>query len=136
MPVTVRPASHPPRKWQRRAATSAQTLFEASCRNDAKRCKRIIQSSFGYVTEAADIGASSNAFVYAVTSAYNQHHHLTIRPEDVWFSILAQLSFYINANAEELRSLFVAHKGQKELEVVDIGTVQSADFGKLAVQMT
>ncbi|GAP91508.1 putative duf4419 domain-containing protein [Rosellinia necatrix] len=135
MPVTVRPASHPPRKWQGCAATSAQALFQASCHNDANRSKRIIQSSFGHVTEAAGIGASSNAFVHAAVSAYNQHHHLTIRPEDVWFSILTQLSFYINANAEELRSLFVAHEGQKELEVVDIGTVQSADFGELAVQM-
>ncbi|KAI3331481.1 hypothetical protein HD806DRAFT_477464 [Xylariaceae sp. AK1471] len=136
MPVTVRPASHPPRQWQGLAVTSAETLFVASCRDEAKRCKKIIQSSFGNVTKAAHITTSSNAFVYAATSAYNQHHHLTIRPEDVWFSILTQLSFYINANAEELRSLFVAHEGQKELEVVDIGTVQSADFGKLAVQMT
>ncbi|KAK5628850.1 hypothetical protein RRF57_004565 [Xylaria bambusicola] len=136
MPATVRPASHPPRKWPGQAATSTQTLFQASCHHDANRCKRIIQSSFGHVTEAAAISGSSNAFVYAVTSAYNQHHHLTIRPEDVWFAILTQLSFYINANAEELRSLFVAHEGQKELNVVDIGTLQTADFGKLAVQMT
>ncbi|KAI1197244.1 hypothetical protein F5X97DRAFT_183228 [Nemania serpens] len=134
MPVTVRPASHPPRRWQGQAATSAGTLFEASCRDEAKRCKRIIQSSFGDLT--ATTSSSSNGFVYAATSAYNQHHHLTIRPEDVWFAILTQLSFYINANAEDLRSLFVAHEGQKELEVVDIGTVQTADFGKLAVQMT
>ncbi|KAI0418381.1 hypothetical protein F5X98DRAFT_117163 [Xylaria grammica] len=136
MPVTVRPASHPPRQWRGHAATSAGTLFEASCRDEAKRCKKIIQSSFGDLTAAAGITTSSNGFAYAATSAYNQHHHLTIRPEDVWFAILTQLSFYINANAEDLRSLFVAHEGQKELEVIDVGTVQSADFGKLAVQMT
>jgi hypothetical protein len=35
-----------------------------------------------------------------------------------------------------LRSLFVAHEGQKELEVVDIATVKTADFGKLAIWMT
>lgn len=47
-----------------------------------------------------------------------------------------QLNFFINAHAEELRSLFVAHEGQKELTVVDAGTIHSADFGKLAVLMT
>ncbi|KAI1118023.1 hypothetical protein F5Y14DRAFT_400861 [Nemania sp. NC0429] len=136
MPVTVRSASHPPRQWQDYAATSAGTLFEASCRDEAKRCKQIIQSSFGDLTATAGITASSNGFLDAAISAYNRHHHLAIRPEDVWFAILTQLSFYINANAEDLRSLFVAHEGQKELEVVDIGTVQTADFGRLAVQMT
>lgn len=68
--------------------------------------------------------------------AYSRHHHLSIRPEDVWFSILAQLSFYINANAEELRSLFVAHEGQKGLVVVEAGTIETVHFGQLAVRMT
>ncbi|KAI0203596.1 hypothetical protein F4808DRAFT_25027 [Astrocystis sublimbata] len=137
MPVTVRPASHPPRKYKAPAATSTTTLFQASCRNDAEKCKQIIQSSFGNLTAEAGIVSSPNGFVHAAISAYNQHHHLTVRPEDVWFAILTQLSFYINANAEELRSLFVAHEGQKELQVVDVATVvETADFGKLAVQMT
>jgi len=68
--------------------------------------------------------------------AYNGHYHLTIRPEDVWFAILTQLSFYINAHADDLHAVFVAHEGQKKLEVVDIGTVQTVDFGKLALHMT
>lgn len=41
------------------------------------------------------------------------------------------MSFFINAHAEELRSLFVAHEGQKELEAVH----DVADFAFLAVQM-
>src|SRR3954468_23309024 len=49
--------------------------------------------------------------------AYNLHHHLIIRPEDVWFSILVQINMYINAHAEELRSMFVAHKDQMELKI-------------------
>lgn len=136
MPVTVRPASHPPRKWQAPAATSTTTLFQGSCRNDANKCKQIIQSSFGNLTAEAGIVSSPNGFVYAAISAYNQHHHLTVRPEDVWFAILTQLSFYINANAEELRSLFVAYEGQKELQVVNVAILATADFGKLAMQMT
>jgi hypothetical protein len=61
---------------------------------------------------------------------------LTIRPEDVWFSILTQLSLFINAHAEDLRSLFVAHEGQKELTVTGLGTIENTDFGALALHMT
>lgn len=46
------------------------------------------------------------------------------------------MSFFINAHAEELRSLFVAHEGQKELEVKEGGNIHTVDFGKLAVHMT
>lgn len=63
--------------------------------------------------------------------AYSNHHHLLIRPEDVWFAILTQMTFFINAHAEELRSFFVDHKGKKKLEAVS----HIADFARLAVQM-
>lgn len=79
---------------------------------------------------------SQHGFVRAVFHAYSEHHHLILRPEDVWFSILTQLNFFINAHAEELRSLLVAHKGQKELTIIDAGTIHSVDFGKLAIRMT
>ena len=69
--------------------------------------------------------------------AYNLHHHLRIRPEDVWLSILTQLSFYINAHAEELRGKFVAHEGKKELEVgFDTGSHYTIDYGVFAKKMT
>lgn len=78
------------------------------------------------------ISASQNGFVHAAWQAYSQHHHLIIRPEDVWFAILTQLSFYINAHAEELRAFFVPHQDKKDLEAVS----EIADFGYLALQMT
>ena len=68
--------------------------------------------------------------------AYNMHHNLVIRPEDVWFAILSQLSLYINKNLKELRDHFVSHKGKKELIVKTIGTRFTVDFGYLAKQMT
>lgn len=49
---------------------------------------------------------------------------------------LSQLSFFINAHVEELRSLFVAHEGQKELEVKEDGNIHTVDLGKLVVRMT
>jgi hypothetical protein len=72
----------------------------------------------------------------AAFHAYSSHHHLTIRPEDVWFSILSQLNFYINAHAEELRNYFVSHAGQKELTVFAVGTIDTVDFGAIARHMT
>ena len=54
-----------------------------------------------------------NGFVHAAIDAYSYHHHLTLRPHLV--RDLAHLSLYINEYAEEPRSFFFAHEGQKEL---------------------
>ncbi|GAW20520.1 hypothetical protein ANO14919_100260 [Xylariales sp. No.14919] len=136
MPVTIRSAAHPARAWGNTApASSPAQLLQNSCPMEYRQCSEIIQSSFDGIA-GGNIFPSSNGFVRAAYAAYSQHHHLTIRPDDVWFAILTQLSFHINAHAEELRSFFVAHQGQKEVEVVDVGTIDFADFGKLAVWMT
>ncbi|KAH7028133.1 uncharacterized protein B0I36DRAFT_328657 [Microdochium trichocladiopsis] len=134
MPVTIRPTSNPPRLWRRPPAQNVFSLFQ---RAQSQQCKSIIQSSFGDLAASGRyITPYANGFVHAAQEAYSNHHHLTIRPEDVWFAILTQLSFYINANAEALRSKFVAHEGQKDLVVVEAGTIHSVDFGGLAVRMT
>lgn len=137
MPVTIRPTSLPPRPWEQVFADSAENLLKLSCSEEDQRCKRVIQSSFADIASAErKISHSPNGFVRAAYHAYADHHHLTIRPEDVWFSILSQLSFYVNANAEDLRSSFVEHKGKKEVVVQAAGTIDTVDFGALAVQMT
>lgn len=111
-----------------------------SCPEEYRRSKRLLHHSLRNVTGDASntphISPSEHGFVWSVFHAYSHHHHLTIRPEDVWFSILTQLSLFINAHAEEIRSAFVAHEGQKDLQVMGIGTIESADFGALAVYMT
>jgi Domain of unknown function (DUF4419) len=42
----------------------------------------------------------------------------------------------VNAHSEELRALFVAHEGQKNLALLSGGTRYTVDFGNLAKQMT
>lgn len=69
-----------------------------------------------------------NGLVDAAILAFNNHHHLSIRPDDIWICIVTQLSFYINAHAEKMRSRFVAHEGQKELISVQLGDRFSADW--------
>ncbi|KAJ4322095.1 hypothetical protein N0V94_002563 [Neodidymelliopsis sp. IMI 364377] len=112
-------------------------LFKEACPSEYKEGRRIIQSSIpkSYLQDT-HISPSRNGFVMAAFHAYSSHHHLTIRPEDVWFSILSQLNFYINAHAEELRSYFVSHAGQKELTVFAVGTIDTVDFGAIAKHMT
>jgi len=99
------------------------------------RSKELLQTSLVNPDFSAIHGVS-NGFVDTVQSAYNQHHNLVLRPDDVWIAILGQFNFYVNAHAEELRHLFVAHEGQKELVVTAAGTRYSVDFGDLAHQMT
>ncbi|RAH59395.1 hypothetical protein BO85DRAFT_448294 [Aspergillus piperis CBS 112811] len=137
MPVTLTTSNTRPEVWGTAKALTAEDLLQESCPENARRCKQLLQSSFTSQHLAENhISPSSNGLVHAVFQAYSYHHHLTLRPEDVWFAILSQLSFYINEHAEELRSHFVAHKGKEEVSVTTVGTISSVDFGALVVRMT
>jgi Domain of unknown function (DUF4419) len=136
MPVTVNPFPHSANAVQEtKFPNDAHELLLQSNQEEFFKCKSIIQSSFPTISKDSPIFSSDNGFVKAAILAYNDHHHLIIRPEDVWFAILTQLSFYINAHAEELRSFFVSHEGQKELEI-EIGATGKLDMGEAAMQMT
>jgi uncharacterized protein DUF4419 len=139
MPVTVKPFPHNAESIQETNLSKNESqLLEKSNQEEFIKCKSIIQSSFPTISSDCPILGSENGFVKSAILAYNNHHHLVIRPEDVWFAILTQLSFHVNAHAEELRSFFVSHEGQKELEI-EIGADSpngKLDMGKAAMQMT
>ncbi|KAI4113340.1 MAG: hypothetical protein LQ338_008192, partial [Usnochroma carphineum] len=137
MPVTIKPASHGMETIRHYCPLPQDPLhlLKRSCPGESQECKELLQSSFGPKLQAA-IDSSSNGFVHGAIRAYNQHYGLHIRPEDVWFAILSQLSLFINAHAEELRGQFVAHEGKKELEITCWGTRYTVDFGRLAKQMS
>ncbi|KAI4209370.1 MAG: hypothetical protein LQ351_007702 [Letrouitia transgressa] len=137
MPVTVYPSPGlTARSWSRNVghASSSVALFECSCKREYGNSNRLIQSSYQNL-DAEHLYPSENAFIWVAIEAYCRHHHLSVRPEDVWFAILTQLSFYINAHAEELRSYFVAHEGRKALEVKEVGNIHTVDMGLLAKRM-
>jgi hypothetical protein len=73
--------------------------------------------------------------VHTIISAYNKHHNLIIRPDDVWITILTQFNFYVNADAELLRASFVAHEGKQELKVRTQASRHTMDFGAMSRQM-
>ncbi|KAF4435094.1 hypothetical protein FACUT_7395 [Fusarium acutatum] len=137
MPVTVAIPNSKVSPWQHPKAENTSQLLRGASSQEADGCKQIIQSSFSIKGSLGDnhITASRNGLVWSSFYAYSTHHHLTIRPEDVWFAIVTQLSAYINANSEKMRDYFVSHDGQKKLEVVEYATLHTADYGKLSQKM-
>lgn len=83
-----------------------------------------------------DIIPQSNGFVHTLIEAYSRHRALIIRPDDVWLAILTQFCFFVNGNAEALRSVFVAHEGKRELVIQSGGNRYSMDPASMASQMT
>ncbi|KAK0709335.1 hypothetical protein B0T26DRAFT_652665 [Lasiosphaeria miniovina] len=128
MPVTIQVASHPAKGVNARRGiiddeakdtgidSASSRFLESVLRGGGAEVKRVglLQSTLGD-DEAASVFPCQNGLVNACLEAYNQHHHLVLRPDDVWIAIITQFSFYVNAHAEEMRSFFVAHEGQKEL---------------------
>ncbi len=88
---------------------------------------RVLLSSYGgplgpagiEKANASDIFPSGDSFIRGAIQAWGEHLHLELRPEEVWFTILTQLNFYMEANAEKVRHLFVAHQGQQVIDVED-----------------
>jgi len=154
MPVTFHPSTQPLTTVPQhlRSAKDPFDLLERSCQKElSKRCGEIFQSSFTSDSATSSIvgrfaatdltktsvfpAEHSNGFVGTALTAYNGHHHLVLRPDDVWMTILTQFNLYVNANAETLRHLFVEHQGQKELEVTAGGSRYTVDFGSMAAEM-
>ncbi|KAJ7135093.1 hypothetical protein C8R46DRAFT_1015066 [Mycena filopes] len=76
-----------------------------------------------------------NGLVHTAISAYNKHHNLVLRPDDIWLSILTQFNFFVDANAELLRAQFVAHEGTQEVKVSKQQSKKEMDFGLMAREM-
>jgi len=111
--------------------TAGRTGQGKNRESGAKPSASIIQSS----EASAHVIPTRHGLVTAVLDAYNRHHNLILRPDDVWQAILTQFSFYVNANAEELRDCFVDFDGKKTLVVEMAGTLFSASFATFANRM-
>lgn len=95
-------------------------------------CGQILQ---GTPVTPLSFQPSDNSFVHGVVHAYSKHHNIVIRPDDVWLAILIQFAFYVNGNADALKSVFVTHHGKKMLTVKQVANLKSADYGLLARDM-
>ncbi|KAJ7302795.1 hypothetical protein DFH08DRAFT_904692 [Mycena albidolilacea] len=150
MPVTFSPAPHGARpvslKHLPEGGYTPAGLLAQSCPQQHKAAKEFLQFGFSGLPEGTGGGRdfaaklpnlvpNRNGFVHTVIAAYNKHHALVIRPDDVWLAILCQFNFFVNANAELLRASFVAHEGQRELVIEEEGTRHNVDFADMSRQM-
>eukprot|EP01132_Coremiostelium_polycephalum_P003868 gene3868-4820_t len=78
----------------------------------------------------------TNSFVMSAYEAYSNHHHLVIRPDDVWMAVVIQFCSYVNANSEVLRSRFVDFQGVKEVKIATNGNLFSAGYDEMAIRMS
>ena len=98
----------------------------------------LVPQSASTGTVVSGFAVRKNGLVHTIVDAYNRHHALVLRPDDIWLCILTQFSLFVNGEgrAEELRSVFVAHEGKKELTIVSLGSRYTVDFGGMAKRMT
>lgn len=148
MPVTIQVAKHeasPVRDsagdGRNNVKSSQKTLELLNHKSKEKdTIGLILQTAIGAQTSLPDAALKDMSFriedhglIHAAYYAYSRHHHFVLRPEDIWFAILTQFSFYVNAHSEELRSSFVSHKGKKALVVRDPA---QPDMGLMCRNMT
>lgn len=142
MPVTIKPSTHGAEAYDagrgRDAVLDAKELLWNSLPGKIPLDIELYQSSWGRGAAAlpGTIVPSSNGLVDALRLAYSRHHHLVLRPEDLWFAILTQFSLYVNAHGEELRRHFVQHEGKMTLRLeYNPFSMDSFDFGSFAGDM-
>ncbi|PON30867.1 hypothetical protein TGAM01_v200287 [Trichoderma gamsii] len=118
MPVTVTIANQAAENWKAPKVRTASELLKEVHPKEHESMKRILGSSFAtsFLSES-HISASPNGFVYSAYIAYGKHHHLTIRPDNVWFAILSQLGFYLGKHSKpkRLRCNTVLPEGTKQI---------------------
>jgi hypothetical protein len=130
--VVILPGGTPkplvPHPSQVSAAGDYDAILRASAASEFPNSTvKILLSSFSGTLEptgaetakASEIFPSGDSFLRGAIQAWGEHLHLEIRPEEVWFTILTQMNFYMEANAEAVRHLFVKHEGQEVIYVED-----------------
>ncbi len=80
------------------------------------------ERSLKIVIEATSLASqpsinTEGSFLLTALTAFASHYPLSIRPDDIWVLMSYAFSRHVNANAEKLRSRFVAHEGKKVLTV-------------------
>jgi hypothetical protein len=123
--VTVIPGGIPKPYKGAGPAASQEEFFRRSAENEFfNNSAQVILSNFDVdpkfaISKEAGIVPSADSFIRGAIQAWGEHLHLVIRPEEVWFTILVQMNFYMNSHAEEIRHLFVDHEGQKLIYIED-----------------
>jgi len=76
MPITFKVCPHKTRIVNRHIYSNEPQCFAKSCHDNIRMY-------------------NDNGFIQSVCLAYNQHHRLHIRPDDIWIAIITQLSLFV-----------------------------------------
>lgn len=111
------------------AVSSAYELLSQSCPEEVADknpyTPKLLLSSYSEFERGDDvvfngsIYPSSDSVVRGAIQAWAHHESLILRPDAIWFEILAQLNFYMTKHAEDIRHLFVDFEGKKQILVKD-----------------
>ncbi|KAM0326976.1 hypothetical protein ACHAQA_006097 [Verticillium albo-atrum] len=126
--IVVLPGGLPKSYIGRGASKNAEEFFQQSISNEFyNNSAQVLLSSFdqdrrnGASLSIGDgVRPSADSFVRGAIQAWGEHLHFVIRPEEVWFTILVQMNFYMISHAEEIRHLFVDHEGQETITIEDL----------------
>ncbi|HWO18836.1 MAG TPA: DUF4419 domain-containing protein [Kofleriaceae bacterium] len=66
----------------------------------------------------APVDGMTHPLIEAAHVAFAEHYPLVLSPDDVWLCLAQGFAMHVEANAEALRSRFVRHEGQLNLEIV------------------
>jgi hypothetical protein len=69
------------------------------------------------IQRAPRVSAFSHALLEAVHFSFSDHYPLALSPDHIWLTIAQGFAHHVNANAEQLRKLFVAHEGKKMIMI-------------------
>lgn len=105
---------------------SNERCSEGDVKQYVERIVKAPIEALGYSSPPPIRTAPYHPFVQAVHTAYDKHHPLILRPDDVWLVIVQGLAHHINNNAEGLRKRFVQHEGQVHIEVQRDGFVKGS----------
>jgi|GEM_PF-385368 len=63
------------------------------------------------------VNFNTHSFLFGMYEAYAEHRPFVLSPDIIWLLIAQAFANHVNANAENLRHLFVKHEGKKTLTI-------------------
>ncbi|SPQ26541.1 17deacda-cf9a-40b1-aaad-6bd4d9ff64aa [Thermothielavioides terrestris] len=122
--VVIIPGGGDPKPYNGPApVTSADAFFRQSAPNEfLNNTAKVIESSLAAtnLTSAPGLYPSGDSFIRGAIQAWGEHLHLVVRPDEVWFTILVQLNFYMLSHSADVRPLFTDSTNRTEIYVEDV----------------
>jgi hypothetical protein len=92
-------------------ATSLDDFYRRSAANEFVNASSDVRVLMGVYDDstfqtANQVLPSSESFVRGTLQAWAEHLHLVLRPDEVWFTILSQLFFYVSSHRNETAAIY------------------------------